>query len=470
MEVTKTLAKFIVSHRYAGIPEKVRHEAARSFLNWVGCAVGGARHETVERALAALSEFSGPREATVLGRGDRLDIMLAALMNGTTSHTFDFDDTHLKTVIHPSGPVASAILALAERKPVKGEDFLHAFILGVEAECRIGRAVYPSHYDVGWHITATAGVFGAAAAAGRLLGLSEQQMTWALGIAATQSSGLREMFGTMCKPFHPGNAARNGLLAALLAKGNFTSSLQGIEAKRGFANVLSTGFRPGEITDRLGETWEISLNTYKPYACGIVEHPAIDGCVQLRNEHKLKPEDIESVSLKVHPLVLELTGKKAPQTGLESKFSVYHSSAVAIVHGAAGEAQYSDEVVRDPRVIAVRDKVVATVESGIHEDQVRISIRLNGGKVLEKYVEHAVGSLGRPMSDADLEAKFRGLAEGILSKSETDNLIRLCRDVGKLKDVGEVARASVPGARANASATATAAQAKKSAAAKGRAR
>ena len=454
MEVTRTLARFLVTHRYADVPQKVRHEAARSFLNWVGCAVGASRHETVERALAALSEFSGPREATVLGRGDRLDIMLAALMNGTTSHTFDFDDTHLKTVIHPSGPVASAILALAERKPVKGEDFVHAFILGVEAECRIGNAVYPSHYDVGWHITATTGVFGAAAAAGRLLGLSEQQMVWALGIAATQSSGVREMFGTMVKPMHPGNAARNGLLAALLASKNFTSAEQGIEGRRGFANVLATARNYAEITEKLGDTWEISLNTYKPYACGIVEHPAIDGCVQLRNEHKLKPEDIESIALKVHPLVLELTGKKTPQTGLEGKFSVYHSSAVAVVHGAAGEEQYSDEVVRDPRVIALRDKVVATVESGIHEDQVRIAIRLKGGKVLEKYVEHAVGSLGRPMSDADLETKFRGLAHGILSQGETDNLIRLCWDAGKLKDVGEVARASVPAGAAKSKARA----------------
>src|SRR5690242_4875220 len=286
MEVTRPLAKFLVSHRYADLPQKVRHEGARSLLNWMGCAVGGSRHETVENALAALSDLSGPREATVLGRGDKLDIMLAALMNGTTSHTFDFDDTHLKTVIHPSGPVASALLALAERKHMNGKEFLHAFILGVEAECRIGNSVYPSHYDVGWHITGTTGVFGAAAAAGRLLGLTEQQMVWGLGIAATQSSGLREMFGTMCKPFHPGNAARNGLLAAFLAQQNFTSSNHGIEAKRGFANVLSTSFKPEEITRGLGETWEIALNTYKPFACGIVIHPVIDACIQLRNEHE----------------------------------------------------------------------------------------------------------------------------------------------------------------------------------------
>jgi 2-methylcitrate dehydratase PrpD len=446
MEVTRTLAKFIVGHRYADVPEQVRHEAARSFLNWVGCAVGASRHETVGRALAALSEFSGPREATVLGRGDKLDIMLAALMNGTTSHTFDFDDTHLKTIIHPSGPVASAILALAERKPVKGDDFLHAFILGVETECRIGNAVYPSHYDIGWHITATAGVFGAAAAAGRLLGLNEQQMVWALGIAATQASGLREMFGSMVKPMHPGNAARNGLLAALLASKNFTSAEQGIEGRRGFANVLATARNLAEITERLGNTWEIALNTYKPYACGIVEHPAIDGCIQLRNEHKLKAEAIESISLRVHPLVLELTGKRAPQAGLEGKFSVYHSCAVAIIHGAAGEAQYSDEAVRDPRVIALRDKVTAAEEQGVREDQVHVAIRLKGGKVVERFVEHAVGSLDRPMSDSDLEAKFRGLADGILSSAETDALIRLCWSVGGLKDVGEVARASVPAA------------------------
>jgi 2-methylcitrate dehydratase PrpD len=448
MEVTRTLARFIVNHKYSDIPQKVRHEAARSFLNWVGCAVGASRHDTVERALAALNEFSGPREATVLGRGDRLDVMLAALMNGTTSHTFDFDDTHLKTVIHPSGPVASALLALAERKRMSGADFLHAFILGVEAECRIGNAVYPSHYDVGWHITATTGVFGAAAAAGRVLGLTEQQMVWALGIAATQSSGLREMFGTMVKPMHPGNAARNGLLAAFLASKNFTSAEQGIEGRRGFANVLATARNYAEITEKLGETWEISLNTYKPFACGIVEHPAIDGCIQLRNEHKLKAEDIEGIALSVHPLVLELTGKKTPQTGLEGKFSVYHSSAVAVIHGAAGEEEYSDEVVRDPRVVALRDKVTATVDKAMHEDQVRVTIKLKGGKTLERYVEHAVGSLGRPMSDADLEAQFRALCSGILAKAEADRLIHLCWDIGKLEDAAEVASASVPAAGA----------------------
>jgi 2-methylcitrate dehydratase PrpD len=447
MEVTRTLARFVVDHDGANIPQDVRHEATRSFLNWLGCAVGASRHETVERAIAALAPFSGPPEATVLGRNDRLDIMHAALMNGITSHTFDFDDTHLKTVIHPSGPVASALLALAERLPVSGADFLHAFILGVEVECRIGNAVYPEHYSVGWHITGTTGVFGAAAAAGRLLGLTEQQMVWALGIAATQSSGLREMFGTMCKPFHPGNAARNGLLAALLAQRGFTSSDQGIEAKRGFAHVLSTRFDPEEITARLGETWEIALNTYKPFACGIVIHPIIDACIQLRNEHGLKADAIDAITAKVHPLVLELTGKKTPQVGLEGKFSVYHSAAVAVIHGAGGEAEYGDGIVADPKVIALRDRVEAVVDQAMHEDQARVTVRLKDGTTREKFVEHAIGSLARPMSDAALEAKFRAFAKGILSDAECDRLVALCWTIGELPDAGEVARATVPRAR-----------------------
>ncbi len=444
MEVTKILAQFVVDSRYADIPEKVRHEAKRSVLNWLGCAVGASRHEGIDIALAALSAFSGPAQASVLGRGERLDIMHAALLNGISSHMFDFDDTHLKTVIHPSGPVASALLALAEYRSMSGADFLHAFVLGVEVECRIGNAVYPSHYDVGWHITGTAGVFGAAAAVGRVLGLNVQQMTWAFGIAATQSSGLREMFGTMCKPFHPGRAAQNGMTAAFLASKNFTSSERGIEAPRGFANVLATARNYDEITENLGKTWEVALNTYKPFACGIVIHPIIDGCVQLRNEHKLKAGDIDSIALKVHPLVLELTGKKTPQVGLEGKFSVFHSAAVAIIHGEGGEDVYSDACVRDPQVITLRDKVSAAVDKSVHEDAAYITIKLKDGRTLEKHVEHAIGSLARPMSDADLEAKFRKFAKGILSAGETDALIKLCWEIEKLKSAGDIARGAVP--------------------------
>jgi len=439
MEATRALARYVVESRYDDIPRGIRHEAARALLNWTGCAIGASRHEAVERALAALSEFSGPPQAGVLGRGERLDILHAALINGISSHVLDFDDTHA-LAIHPSAPVLPALLAFAEWRKTSGADLVHAFVLGVEAECRIGLSVFPEHYNVGWHITGTAGVFGAAAAAGKLLGLNEQQMTWALGIAATQSAGLREMFGSMCKSLHPGRAAQNGLSAALLASRNFTSSEQAIEAPRGFAHVLSTRFDPTVITRELGEHFELSSNMYKPYACGLVVHAAIDGCIQLRNEHNLKPESIARIDLKVCPIVLELTAKTTPQSGLEGKFSVYHAAAVAMIHGAAGEAQFSDACVRDPRVVALRERVTATADDTLAKSAVRVSIHLNDGRTLARHVEHALGTLQRPMSDADIEAKFRGLTDGILDGRQTDELIRLCWSVDTLPDAGEIVR------------------------------
>jgi 2-methylcitrate dehydratase PrpD len=442
--VTRQLSRFVVDSTWSDVPEAARKEASRSIVNWVGCALGGARHETTECALEALSELSGPRTATVLGRKDRLDVLHASLLNGITSHVLDFDDTHLDTIIHPAGPVAPVLFALAERKALSGEDFLHAFILGVEVECRIGLTVYPSHYDRGYHITGSAGVFGAAAAAGKVLGLDEKKMTWALGIAATQSSGLREMFGTMCKAFHPGRAAQNGLTAALLASKGFTSSEQSLEATRGFAHVLSGERDFSKLTRGLGETWEVTRNTYKPFPCGIVIHPTIDACIQLRNEHRLAEGDIQRVELRVHPLVLELTGKKTPSTGLEGKFSVYHSAAVALLRGTVGQTEYSDAAVRDPEVVALRDRVTATVDPSVREDQVHARIVLSSGRTVEKRIERVVGSLENPLSDRDLETKFRGQAEGVLSAARIDELLALCWRVASLADAATIAKASVP--------------------------
>jgi 2-methylcitrate dehydratase PrpD len=376
----------------------------------------------------------------VLGRKDRLDVLNASLLNGISSHVFDFDDTDLRTIVHPAGPVAPALLALAEYRPFSGAEFLHALIAGVEVECRIANAVYPQHYDAGWHITGTVGPFGAAAAAGKLLGLSERQMVWAFGLAATQPVGLREMFGSMTKSFHPGRAAQNGLTSAFLAAQNFTSSEEPIEAPRGWGNVLSTARNYHEITSGLGEQYQISFNSYKPFPCGIVIHPAIDGALRLRAENQLTADRMERIELRVHPLVLELTGKKAPRTGLESKFSVYHAVAAAMATGRAGEREFSDTAARDPAVVALRDRVSATVDRAIAADQVRIAVWLKDGRRLEKYVEHAIGSAENPMSDAQLEAKFKGLAEDILPPDRVNKLIELCWNLEKAPDAAQLAR------------------------------
>lgn len=440
--VTQTLACYVVNAQPGDIPAGVLHEAKRALLNWLGCAIGTAHHETIVRALAAVVPFAGAPQAAILGRGERLDILNAAFLNGMSSHVLDFDDTHEKA-IHPSAPVYPALLALGEWRNVSGADFLHAFILGVEVECRVLLSVVPEHYDVGWHATGTAGVFGAAAAAGKLLGLNEQQMVWALGIAATQSSGLREMFGSMCKSFHPGAAARNGLSAALLAAQNFDSSERGIEAPRGWAHVLSTHFDPAIITDGLGEHFELSRNMYKPYPCGLVVHAVIDACIELRRMHGIQPADIERVDLRVNPMVLELTGKKTPGTGLEGKFSVYHAAAIGLAYGRANESEYADEVVRDPGVIAIRERVTATADPAVTSYlEAYVSITLRDGRVLAHHVPHALGTLQRPMSDKDLEAKFRALVAPVLPADRADQLIALCWDAERLSNVGEIARAA----------------------------
>lgn len=443
-DVTRALAEWIVDCDLEKIPAEVQREGVRTFVNWLGCAVGGARHETVDRALAAVTPFSGQPTSTVLGRGEKLDALHAALLNGITSHVLDYDDTHLKTIIHPAGPVASALMAVAETRRVSGRDFLNALIVGVEVECRIGNSIYPHHYDRGWHITGTAGVFGAAAAVGRLLGLSVQQMTWALGIAATQSSGFREMFGTMCKSFHPGRAAQNGTLAAYMAQADFDSSERAIEAPRGFANVMSDKQDYEEILGGLGETWEAGLNSYKPFACGIVIHPTIDGCIQFREELGDDVSNISHVELVAHPLVLELTGKTEPKTGLEGKFSVFHSAAAALLRGDGSPTAFTDEAVNHPDLVAMRRKVEVTTDTACHEASVTITVTLEDGRRLQKHIESAIGSLEKPLTNEQIDTKFRGQAALVIGERACEALLEQAWSLPEMASVGELAVISLP--------------------------
>jgi len=441
--VTRLLAKFVATHPSRGWSDAVDREAHRTFLNWVGCAVGAARHESVEAALGALAMLRPSPQAAVLGREERIDMAGAALVNGISSHTFDFDDTHLKTIIHPAGPVASALLALAEGTGATGRQVIDALVLGIDVSCRVGNAMYPDHYDRGWHITGSTGTLGAAAACARLLGLDEERTAMALGIAASQPVGMREQFGTMTKPFHPGGAARAGLLAALLARHGFTASPKALEAPRGMMQTVSTKNDWREITHELGSRFEISFNTYKPFACGIVIHPSIDACVQLR-ERGVKPAEVERLELKVHSLVLELTGKKEPKDGLEGKFSVYHGCAAGLLFGRAGEPEYDDAIVGREDVVALRRKVVATVDDSIDEAAADVTAVLKDGRREHVFVAHAIGSLERPLSDAQLEGKFRAMADPVIGVARAAALVAACRDLANAPSVGAIVSQARP--------------------------
>lgn len=448
--ITRILAEFVAHHPSRGWSDAVEHEAHRTFMNWLGCAVGAAHHESTQAAIRAARVLEPAGQALVLGTDVRLDMGNAALVNGISSHAFDFDDTHLKTIIHPAGPVCSAVLALAEKLGSSGREVIDAVVLGIDVACRVGNMLYPHHYDRGWHITGSTGTLGAAAACARLLKLDADQTQMALGIAASQPVGLREQFGTMTKPLHPGAAAKAGQMSALLAREGFTASPRALEAPRGFAQVISTKFDWSEITHELGQRFEISFNSYKPFACGIVIHPSIDACIQLRAQG-VTAQNLERLDLRVHSLVLELTGKKEPQDGLQGKFSVYHGCAAGLIFGQASEDQYDDAIVNRADMVATRAKVNAVVDDAIAEAAVDATAHLRDGRSVHVRVEHAIGSLQRPMTDANLEAKFSDMANAVLGEARTRQLMDACWALAKAPDVASVVglatRQSAPATR-----------------------
>jgi len=442
MSATRSLAEYVVESDYAKIPEDVRAEAKRALLNYLGCALGGSVEPALDIAIRVLAPYSGQPTATVIGRRERFDPLNAALLNGIGSHVHEYDDTTPKNYIHPSVPVASALFAYASAEPVSGEDFVHAFILGFEAESRIGNAVYPAHYDAGWHITSTAGVFGAAAAIGKLRRLTVAQMVWALGLAATQAAGIREMFGSMAKSFQPGRAAQNGYTAALLAEADFTAGERGLEGPRGFAAVTAAHYDLDKITAGLGVDFDLRENAYKPYACGLVVHPTIDGCSRVRERHAPDPASIRAVRLRVAPLVLDLCNQKDLKRALQTKYSIYHAAAIGLARGKGGLAEFTEDALHDPVLVRLRSLTTAVADPSVGEDQVAIEVELDDGRVLELFVEESLGNLKRPLSDAQLEEKFRDQAVRAMSAERVDALIAQTWRIDELRDAGELARAA----------------------------
>ena len=375
------LARFLAGSRWEEIPASLRQEGRRAILNIIGCMLGGRRERSIQ-----LLESAFP--ATSLAN--------AAVVHAAAANALDFDDTHLPTVIHPSAPVAGALFALTNERKLTGAQFLHAFILGVEAACRVGNAVSPGHYEHGWHITGTCGVFGAAAAAGKALELNESQFLHALGIAATQAAGLVEMLGSMTRVLNTGFAARNGLAAALLAAQGFEAVEQPLEGERGFANVFGGSRKVAALIQGLGEEWALREVAYKPYPCGMVLHALIDACLPLRKVESYP----QSVEIRLHPLAVERGDRLDPRNGLEARLSAQHCAAVALVDGAAGLAQFTDDAVSRPALALVRSRVKLVADGSL--DKAAAIVTVDGRAVRAE--------ARQSMTGAELEAKFRALA------------------------------------------------------------
>ncbi len=374
------LAAFLAESRWEDVPAPMRHEAKRAFLNIAGCLLAGRRAAPVR----LIEKTFSPGE-----------LLNAATLYAAAANAYDFDDTHLPTVLHPGPPVAGALLALAEKHPVSGPRFLHAYLLGVEAACRVANAVSVSHYEHGWHITGTCGVFGAAAAAGRLLHLSAVQMHVALGLAATQAAGLVEMLNSPARLVNAGFAARNGLAAAMLAREGFACAARPLEGRRGFLAVYGGANDAAALTEGLGRDWELAKVAYKPYPCGVVLHALIDACLQLRTA-----SPANRVLVKLHPLAIERADRPEPRDAGEARLSAQHCAAVALLYGRAGLEEFGDAALADPQVRRLRAKVAVSVDPGI--DKAAAIVDVDGRQMR---AEPRIA-----MSDAELEAKFAALA------------------------------------------------------------
>lgn len=441
---TAALVEFVFGAASAEIPDAVLHESKRCLLDFLGLAIGAVAEPAVAIARRQCELLGGHEQAFALGTATRLRATDAAMVNGVAAHAFDFDDTHVPTILHATTPLYAASVALAQWRGRSGLDLLAAHALGYELGARVSLALYPEHYDAGWHMTGTTGPLAAAAASGRMLNLSGPAAVHCLGIAATQACGHREQFGTMAKPFHAGHAAAAGALAALLADDGFTSAPDALQGRRGMFAVMSTVSTPADLVQGLGERWEIFRNGVKPYACGVVTHPAIDAVLRLQSEAGLSVDDIEHIDLQVHPLVPELTGKMEPRTGLEGKFSVVFACAIALLDGAAGERQFSDANVTRADVRALIRRIRLTPDAELDHIQAVATAKRKDGESISRRVEHASGTPENRLDDDALAEKFRDLVGPVLGSTQASELERRVWEIDSAPDLGALLSASVP--------------------------
>lgn len=425
------------------LPVAVRDECVRALTHAVGCIVGGSRHETIAIAQAALAEFGGAPVASVLGRGRRTDALQAALMNGTASAAYSYFDTYSDALLHPAGPIVAGLLACAERTPVGGSEVLSAFAAGMEIACRLtdAIAVPPAEGEMGWSQTGVVCGPATALAVGRLLRLTPGQLRWALGISVSEAAGSRVSHGSMSAALIFGQAARSGLQSALLAARGFTGAEDALAARYGFGALFARRAHLAALTASLGERFALLGNTYKPYPCGIVIHAAIDAMLRARRALDLPDSGtIEQLLLTVSPGARSLGFRPDPRDDLEAKFSLQHWVAAAAAFGKAGFAEGALAVVHDPEIRRLRAATVVAADPALPNDAARLTVRLKSGASFDQHVEHCVGSLEAPLTDADLETKFLDQVALAIGDSRAQRLHAACMQLEGLPDAGEIAR------------------------------
>ncbi len=435
--ITREIARFAVNTHFDALPANVQHEGLRAFVNYVGCAAGGASEPVCLKMLETISEFNGKSDCVVIGSSVKLDALNAALMNSLSSAALSFNDTHYQTVIHPTSPVGAALVSMAMRRRISGKQLIAAVVLGDELCCRIGNILCtpPAECAMGLSTTGLLGCIGAAIAAGKVMGFDEDQMTTAIGIAANQSAGIREAHASMSSWFTPGNAGRSGLWAAFLAEKGYTCPDTMIEGVKGFAVSFASNPQMGAATKGLGDQWEILDLAYKPYPCGVVIHPIIDACLDITAKNKFDARDIARVDVTVDPLCLQLCNRPAPTIRAQAMVSFPHWTATTLMHKEAGLPQVTEAMVHDADIAALRAKVVAHADDKIGREAARVKVTMKDGRAFEAYCQHALSTPQNPMTDKHITEKTRLQMEIAFGKEKAQRVADECWRVTELADI-----------------------------------
>ncbi len=438
--LTRALVRRSRAVSYAGLPEDIRALVRQCVLDTVGVTIAGVDDPLVRILAEELAGQGGGAIAGTPGLALRLPVRAAALLHGTAAHALDYDDVNMAMPGHPSVAIMPAVFALAEERGGDGRAIIAAFAAGYEVACRLGRALAPGHYDgLGFHATGTVGTFGAAAACAHLLGLDEEQTLHAFGIAATEAAGLKSMFGTMCKPLHAGRAAEAGLLAARLAARGFTARPDSIECRQGFAATHSPDFNPEAALADPADGWHIRANLFKYHAACYLTHAPIETARSLRMLHNLDPDNIAAITLRVDQSTDRICNIQAPQTGLEAKFSMRLTTAMALAGTDTSSLEtYNAATATDPALAALRDRVVIDFQQGWPHTRAELDLRLKDQTTL-----HAMHDAGIPAPDVAaqgvrLEGKFLALVSPILGEARAQALMAAIARLDGLADLSAI--------------------------------
>jgi 2-methylcitrate dehydratase PrpD len=442
MSAATTIAEFITKSRWDECPPAAVEAAHRAILDTVGVMLAGSTEPAARLVQAVAAREGGAPLATIAGTGQRTGTVWAALANGTAAHAHDFDDTNFALMGHPSAPVLAAALAAGEMALAKGQDVVHAFLLGFEVSVTVAAAINPAHYERGWHATSSVGTLGAAAAAARALRLDADQTRVALAVAASQASGLKENFGTMTKPFHAGHAARSGVLAALLAREGWTASAAALDGPQGYVNVLGAGTTDLSVIGTLGAPWKITTSgvAVKPYPSCACTHSIIDQTLEMRRVHGIAPDAVREVVVGVTAGVPRILIHPRPRTGLEAKFSGEFCAAAALQDGAVGLATFDDARTQDAGIRRLMERVRLVVDPSIpsaleQHMWTRVTIRLQDGRVVALGPREVPGHPTNPITQAALREKFMQCARLVLPEDRADAVRQMVETLDRCPDL-----------------------------------